>query len=250
MKAALKFFHHTTRRHGEPISLHSHHCYELVYYLRGKGRTCVGESEYHFQPNEFAVIRPFTLHDERHHEETEVLFTGFSCTGPVPNLSEGIFTDIPGQPIKALLQRMAAEMRQQQTYYTDMLNALLSELLILLARGAILAAPAEQTCKIQYAQSFIDENFTQKIDFPALSRQSGYSYDRFRHLFTNIAGCPPTSYILRKRIEHARILLAQSTQKIAVIALECGFSNDAQFCSLFKRETGVTPGEYRRSVQR
>jgi AraC-like DNA-binding protein len=246
MEAKLEFYYHTVREQNEDIYFHAHQCYELVYYLKGRGQTIMGETEYNFQPSEFAIIHPRTLHDEKHNEATEVMFVGFSCADPVPELIEGLYTDLPGQPICTLMKRMALEMQQQQTYYTNMLNALMNELLVLLTRSTNPISSTQQRDKIQYARAFIDEHFTQKIDFSSLSRQSGYSYDRFRHLFKEMLGCSPTNYILRKRIEHALMLLSHSEQQISIIAQECGFFNDAQFCSLFKRETGVTPGKYRR----
>lgn len=246
MQASFKLFYHTIRERQEDIPYHSHQCYELVYYLRGKGLSTLGKTEYAYQPGQFAIIRPHTVHDERHQEDTEVIFVGFSFLEALSDLTEGIFTDFPGQPILALLKRMAMEMQQQHRYYMAMLNALVNELLVLLARIDSLTSPEQQVYKIQYAQAFIDENFSQKIDFTSLSKQSGYSYDRFRHLFKERVGRSPTNYILLKRIQHARTLLSDTKLTNAYIALECGFSNDAQFCSLFKRETGVTPGEYRR----
>jgi len=246
MQASFKLFYHTIREQHEDIPFHSHQSYELVYYLRGKGRTVLGKTEHAYRPGQFAIIRPHTVHDERHQEATEVMFVGFTFPEVSPDLSEGVFTDFPGQPILALLKRMAMEMPQQRRYYMDMLNALANELLVRLARIESFPAPEQQIYKIQYAQAFIDENFSQNIDFSSLSKQSGYSYDRFRHLFKDRVGCSPTNYILRKRIQHARMLLSETKLNNAFIALECGFSNDAQFCSLFKRETGTTPGEYRR----
>ncbi|WP_189010535.1 helix-turn-helix domain-containing protein [Paenibacillus marchantiophytorum] len=43
---------------------------------------------------------------------------------------------------------------------------------------------------------------------------------------------------LKKLIRHTNI-------SIISIALECGFSTDAQFCTIFKREIGETPRAYR-----
>ncbi len=245
MYAFFKLFFHTSRERHEDIPFHSHQCYELVYYLQGKGKTLLGKTEYAYQPGQFTFIKPNTLHNELHHEVTEVMFVGFSSEVS-PRLSEGIFSDFPGKPILALLKRMAIEMQQKQRNYMDMLNVLVSEMLIMLERIDNLTSPEQQIYKIQFAQSFIDENFSQKIDFSSLSKQSGYSYDRFRHLFKDLIGCSPSNYILHKRLQHAKMLLSETKMKNAFIALECGFSNEAQFCSLFKRETGVTPGDYRR----
>ncbi|RFA33042.1 hypothetical protein CAI16_16125 [Virgibacillus dokdonensis] len=56
------------------------------------------------------------------------------------------------------------------------------------------------------------------------------------------------SFILAiyKRMEFAKACLIHDPSKlISDIALEAGFSNDSQFCSMFKRETGMTPKMYR-----
>lgn len=55
--------------------------------------------------------------------------------------------------------------------------------------------------------------------------------------------------ILRIRIERAKALLAESDMAMPHIAARCGFSYPSQFSFAFKREVGVTPGEYRRSTQ-
>jgi len=246
MQASFKLFYHTNRERHEDIPFHSHQCYELVYYLRGKGQTALGKTEYAYQPGQFAIIKPHTVHNERHHEVTEVMFAGFSCLEARSRLSEGIFSDLPGKPVLALLKRIAVEMQQQHRNRMDMLNVLVSEMLIMLERMDVRASPEHPAYSVQYAQAFIDENFSQKIDFSSLSKQSGYSHDRFRHLFKELVGRSPSNYILLKRLQHAQMLLSETNLKNAVIALECGFSNEAQFCSLFKRETGVTPGNYRR----
>ncbi|MNG21073.1 Exoenzyme S synthesis regulatory protein ExsA [compost metagenome] len=72
-----------------------------------------------------------------------------------------------------------------------------------------------------------------------------YSYDRFRHLFKQTYGVSPGEYILNKRIKHAIELLLHTHISITSIAMECGFSTDAQFCTLFKREIGESPRSYR-----
>ncbi len=47
----------------------------------------------------------------------------------------------------------------------------------------------------------------------------------------------------------ARAMLARGSEGLGEVALECGFYDQSQFGWIFKRETGMTPGEYRKRYQ-
>jgi transcriptional regulator GlxA family with amidase domain len=98
-----------------------------------------------------------------------------------------------------------------------------------------------------YARKFIDENFNQKITIEDLAQIVGYSYDHFRHLFKNKFGISPIFYVMSKRLDKARSLLRSSELSVTAISMECGFSNDPQFCNIFKMEFGESPLSYRRN---
>jgi AraC-like DNA-binding protein len=44
-------------------------------------------------------------------------------------------------------------------------------------------------------------------------------------------------------------MLARGSEGLGEVALECGFYDQSQFGRIFKRETGMTPGEYRKRYQ-
>ena len=48
------------------------------------------------------------------------------------------------------------------------------------------------------------------------------------------------------RINKARMLLETTDRPIVDIALACGFCDHSHFVHTFRREQGVTPGDYRR----
>ncbi|MFC0213011.1 response regulator [Paenibacillus chartarius] len=56
-------------------------------------------------------------------------------------------------------------------------------------------------------------------------------------------------YVLEQRIEEAKRLLARTSLRVAEVAGKTGYTDIAYFCNTFKRQTGVTPSEYRKSVQ-
>jgi AraC family transcriptional regulator len=59
---------------------------------------------------------------------------------------------------------------------------------------------------------------------------------------------PPHRYHTSRRIERAKILLAKLSQSVTEIALDIGFSDTSSFTAAFRKWTGRTPTEFRRSV--
>jgi AraC family transcriptional regulator len=60
--------------------------------------------------------------------------------------------------------------------------------------------------------------------------------------------CTVGDFVRRRRVEFACHQLAASDATLAEIALSAGFADQSHFCRVFKRLTGVTPANYRRSA--
>jgi len=59
---------------------------------------------------------------------------------------------------------------------------------------------------------------------------------------------PPHRYHNRRRIEHAKTLLAQSAPSVTDIGLTVGYSETSSFTAAFHKTTGITPTAYRRTL--
>jgi LacI family transcriptional regulator len=59
----------------------------------------------------------------------------------------------------------------------------------------------------------------------------------------------PGQELQRVRIERAKKLLAQTSQKVETIAHDCGYQSINSFCVAFKRATGVSAKQFRDSMQ-
>jgi AraC-like DNA-binding protein len=99
--------------------------------------------------------------------------------------------------------------------------------------------------KIVNAKVFIDENFREPIDLDLLSREACLSRYHFHRLFTRIYQITPHQYLTRKRIEQARQWLAGKDFTIMEICNDIGFESIGSFSSLFKKESGYAPLNYR-----
>jgi len=73
----------------------------------------------------------------------------------------------------------------------------------------------------------------------------GYSGSRLRVLFKQAAGITLGAYIKNFRLNRAMSLLRTSTLSISEIANEAGFASPQAFSRNFKKETGLTPRNYR-----
>ncbi|WP_188195284.1 helix-turn-helix transcriptional regulator [Nonomuraea sp. SYSU D8015] len=63
-------------------------------------------------------------------------------------------------------------------------------------------------------------------------------------------GCTPVAFVVRRRLEHAALLLTTTTEDIGRIAQRCGFSGQSYFGRLFQRKYGMAPRDYREATRR
>ena len=64
--------------------------------------------------------------------------------------------------------------------------------------------------------------------------------------FRRLIGRPIKREILRRRVEHAKLLLSGGEMKLPEVAAHCGFNYASRLTVAFRNETGTTPSEYRR----
>jgi AraC family transcriptional regulator len=110
------------------------------------------------------------------------------------------------------------------------------------ARGGL--APWQQRIVTDY----IEENVAQQIPLAILAGLVRLSPHYFCRAFKQSFHVPPHHYHSRRRIEHAKTLLARPTCSVTEIGLALGFSTTSSFTSAFRKAAGRTPTEYRRNL--
>ena len=99
--------------------------------------------------------------------------------------------------------------------------------------------------QIVKAKMFIDKNFAQNIDLTKIAGQAHFSKFHFARLFKNIYSLTPNQYLTAIRIDEAKTLLEKSNS-INEVCFSVGFDSVSTFKGLFKRQTTLTPSEYKR----
>lgn len=82
-----------------------------------------------------------------------------------------------------------------------------------------------------------------------LADAAGYSKAQFVRLFRRTTGTSPHRYVLQRRLEQARHLIATTALPLAEVASEAGFASQSHLNSAFVRCYGCTPGQARRDAR-
>lgn len=95
---------------------------------------------------------------------------------------------------------------------------------------------------------YIRESRGEMPDIAKLAAQARLSESRFKQKFKQATGIPPAEFIVREKIDQAKVILRETRQTVTSIAMELGFSSSQHFSVLFKKYVGESPIQYRKNV--
>ncbi len=98
---------------------------------------------------------------------------------------------------------------------------------------------------VQTAMLLIDSDLSANLTLHSLAANLGVSAGYLSTVFKQETGQTLTAYIRSRRMQHARHLLRTTNLQIGTVALHCGIPDLHYFSKLFKKDTGMTPGQYR-----
>ncbi len=94
---------------------------------------------------------------------------------------------------------------------------------------------------VEYVDSRLDET----ILLADMAAVAGLSRMYFAAQFRAATGIRPHEFLLRRRIDRAKQMLAETDSTLVEVALSVGFQNQAHFTTVFKRFVGETPYRWR-----
>ncbi|MBQ2734579.1 MAG: AraC family transcriptional regulator [Clostridia bacterium] len=148
------------------------------------------------------------------------------------------------------LQNDALHARIQSIYKLATRNTLPEELStqvydVIVSYFSMLETSKKQPVLLR-AKKYVEEHFERDLSVADIADAVGISESLLFRLFRNEERSTPIDYLRRVRIRNAeQILLSAPHKKVSDICSQCGFSDSAYFCKVFKSETGMTPKIYR-----
>jgi AraC-like DNA-binding protein len=101
--------------------------------------------------------------------------------------------------------------------------------------------------KIRRARAILSMEYANPPPLPKLARQLGISETRLKSGFKAMNGTTIMQFCISNRIEAAKILLQENRQSISDIGTIVGYEDHSAFSRAFRRYSGQSPKEWRRS---
>lgn len=101
--------------------------------------------------------------------------------------------------------------------------------------------------QVRKVTNYIEAHLHRPIRNEELATIVRLNQSYFGRAFRCSFGEPPHEYVIRRRVERAQGLMLSTQASLSDIALECGLSDQAHLCRLFRRIVGQSPAGWRRA---
>ena len=148
----------------------------------------------------------------------------------------------------AVMRGFLARARRIQTRQAETLRTWLQQ------PGALARAPhlrgGLSPAALRRVEVYVEAGLDRPLPLADLAARTGLSVFHFARAFRVSTGLTPRAFVEARRIARARVLIGETAQPLAAIAVDAGFGTQSRLTTAFKRATGFTPAAWRRSGAR
>lgn len=244
-----------TQTHYVPLQVIPDHCHKQPYFcltldghhqetFRSKNVDCVSKSVRFHPPesvhrNRFGDVggRCFNIELENSWHDRLAEFK--------PDFEHAVLFN--EGPMPFLAHRLYEEFHHQDELSTLAIEGIMLEIFSTLFRSF---KEFKQTARwLRHVQSTLNERFLESVSLDELANIAGVHPVYLARAFRKSFGCSIGTYARKLRIEHAKKLLVSSNNTLGEIAIYSGFSDQSHFTRMFKAAIGMTPSQFRKSLQ-
>ncbi|MFD1179454.1 AraC family transcriptional regulator [Paenibacillus puldeungensis] len=160
------------------------------------------------------------------------------------------FAEVDLQTIRSLLDEMLALHQRLTSYRAFELHMLFGQFLLQLQNGMRRNSPQARSYFLsEKVAAYVANHLEFPFDSVQMERDLHYHFDYLARCLKQYTGMSPLQYRHHLQIDRAKRLLTHSELSLGKIGEQCGFQDHNYFTRLFKRQTNLTPGEYRKKYQ-
>ena len=224
--------------------------FEIEFYLEDGLSTFADNNEYKIKKHHIQIAKPNQLRYSQLPFKT--MFLKFSVEGDIAEKLKAApeyFRSSHPEKIAKILDEIIL-LNENKNNELLLHSRLLSFLNLVLYDSEI---PKLQSGKsyeiIANSKRFIETNYMKSITLKDIANSVNLSPIYFHNIFSSACGMSPHDYLTNWRISIAKKQLWNSDISLDIIAENCGFGCQQYFNKIFKKETGITPGKYRKEIK-
>ena len=237
---------------------HTHNHTELFFIVSGKGQFLIEDQVFPVDVNNLVIINPNVTHteDSLNAQPLEYIVLGISgielATGENSNGQFCVLDHYESLEITSCLRNLLRETELQKPGYEDICQAYMEILIIRLMRSTALTAQTEPRViagnrQCAAIKRYIDLHFKEPLTLEQLAEEGHMNKFYLSHAFKREYGISPINYLISRRIDESKYLLAETDLSISQIAQLLGFSSLSYFSQVFRKAHGTSPAEFRQS---
>lgn len=239
---------------------HWHDCFEILYITEGSRRFTAGDQSFSLKAGDILVLPPHLPHSSDGGVYRCIVFGYAESVIHTPHNSySGIRYLLPFRGASALLCRSDVALARLLTHGTELFfsDAPTRSLEMRACIFQIHAILWQHYCKIQYAteksygylgqiQDYIEANLTQSLSPYRIAEALHISHSHLCRIVKAAYRITPAALINRYRLSLSEKLLLQfPDMPISEVSAQAGFDDNSYYIRLFKKENGITPGQFR-----
>ncbi|BBH21364.1 AraC family transcriptional regulator [Paenibacillus baekrokdamisoli] len=253
---------------------HRHDFLEFSYVISGSGWETINEVKHAMVPGTFTFVLPYQVHELFTDPGSELVL--FNCMFSMDLLMESgqndglagliemsplpAFTQFEGKHkdrIQYLLEDMLEEYNGIDSWRKTILQLRLKEILICFDRyrrhatsSPILSSTTTSTkhATVWPIIHHIHCNYQEDLTLSKLASQFDMSVSRISEVIKLTTGQTYVHFLHDLRLRHACSLLVSTDMSMVEIALEVGYGSYKTFSRIFRKNKGVVPKDYRKSI--
>ena len=262
IKPRLLYAGKLDKKDGWREKAHSHDFCEIMYIADGTGTITVGKTRRTVRKGDIVIYNANLVHEEESSAEKPMALY-FMALGGLR------LTDLPGNHLlppgldyiyptgrysdvfTACFDRMIPEFEKKEQFYAEITQNLAMTMVMYMFRiindhNQESNQLLQSNAGIRQAVAYIQEHLHEELTLEKISRQCHMSKYYLSHQFTQVQGISLSKYILQSRITKSMRLLRDTPLAVKDIAEAVGFHDVTYFCRTFKKETSLTPLQYRK----
>lgn len=240
---------------------HTHNHTELFFIVSGKGQFIIQDQIFPVNVNNLVIINPNVTHteDSLNAQPLEYIVLGIEgielATSENSNGQFCILDHFESLEISSCIRNILREMELKNTGYEDICQAYMEILIIRLMRSTSLSVQSEPQAisgnrQCAAVRQYIDLHFKESLTLEQLADEAHMNKYYLSHAFKREYGVSPINYMITRRVEESKYLLAETDLPMSQISQLLGFSSLSYFSQVFRRSQNISPMEYRKNTRR